>query len=365
MMSSLLLGFVSTVLRAPRALRSLAAIVAASVAIAGTGGIQFGCAAKAADSGVHQPLDYDENELGIPFDPNAVLDTGSMTDSLTFDAISIQAFLERTPYKRASFLSTYQSNGVRAADAVARAAALHRINPLVILVRAQMDEGLIGEQYYPFPPSRVEYAFGCGCPGVGRCDPAQAGFDRQAECLARTVRHYLDEIARDGVTSGGWGPGVRATTLDRKLIDPSDEATAALYQYTPLVGDRKSGNHLFFNIWQNYAFAMDYTGPLLPDTGGSWIGGPCQADPMCAAPDSFCALNFPGGMCTSACAGDCPREPGRPESFCADFGDELGGYCLQICNSGVPGSCRDGYECAPVYRFGGTQETREACIKKE
>ncbi|MEO6420846.1 MAG: hypothetical protein ABIP39_15645, partial [Polyangiaceae bacterium] len=172
-----------------------------SIVTIGTGAAGTGCAKKSTESTFLQSQDLATNEAMAEFAPGEIIESASFTDTLTLDAVAIQNFLAKTPYQRPSFLETYQSNGVRASDAVVRAGAQYRINPLVLLVRAQVDQGLIGEQYYPFPPSRVEYVFGCGCPGGGlQCDPALAGFDRQVDCVARKLRSSLDEIAGSGQT---------------------------------------------------------------------------------------------------------------------------------------------------------------------
>ena len=329
-------------------------------------GASSACSKKAAESTFLQATDLAKADATLPFDPNEVVDSGSFTDTLTFDAVAIQSFLAKTPYKRASFLETYQSNGIPAADAILRAATLYRINPLVLMVRAQVDQGLIGAQFYPFPPSRVEYVFGCGCPGGGlKCDPALAGFDRQVDCLARKLRTSLDEIAGSQQTAGNWGPGKPSLTLDDVKVTPKDDATAALYQYSPIVGLDTGGNWLVWNVWQNYTTFLEYSGPVGPIGGtGAWTGDPCTADAVCAAPGAFCAKNFPNGMCTVQCTKTCPTDTGRPDSFCADFG-MLGGYCLPVCNLGVAASCREGYVCKPVFQFGAPpMTTQSGCVKK-
>jgi hypothetical protein len=323
------------------------------------------CVAKPAADTFLQADDTAAVEDGTPFDPNSIVDPGSFQDTLTIDLVAVSAFLDKTPYKRASFLSTYQSNGMRAADAIVRAAQAHKINPLVILVRAEVDQGLIGAQFYPFPPSRVEYVFGCGCVTLTKCDPALAGFDRQADCLARKLRTSLDEIAKDGVTAGGWGPNQTTTTFDGVKVTPANESTATLYQYSPIVGVGKSGAWLFWNIWQLYASFLEYEGPVAGGPTGSWIGEPCTADANCIAPNALCATNFPGGMCTVGCTTDCPQNPDKPEqeTFCADFGTK-GGYCLPTCTRSV-GGCRQGYECRTVYQAGSTTVTRDVCVKQD
>src|SRR5262245_47457705 len=63
------------------------------------------------------------------FDRNAVVDPAAFTDIETLDVAAVQKFLAKSPYDRPSFLETYQSNGVRASDAIVRAARQYRINP--------------------------------------------------------------------------------------------------------------------------------------------------------------------------------------------------------------------------------------------
>jgi hypothetical protein len=325
------------------------------------------CARQGDDSSVLQADDLRQTE--IPFDQDDVLDAGSLTDSLALPtAREVQAFLSKTPYGRASFLATYQSNGVRAADAIARAADKYQINPLVLLVRAQVDQGLVGTQYYPSPPSRVEYVFGCGCPGgTAKCDPAYAGFDRQVDCLGAALRALTDEALGAGVTASGWGAGRTQRTTDGVLVTPRDAGTAVLYAYTPYVAMNKPGGvWVFWNVWQNYAAFVGYAGALGPPVGTKrWIGDACTSDPLCAAiPDGVCVQNFPSGMCTTACSKSqpCPNDMDHPQTFCANFGAN-GGFCLPVCNPSNPASCRPGYECKLANELG-TQTNRNGCLPK-
>lgn len=210
---------------------------------------------------VVKPLDLETGgEAQFVFDPTRLVETAMLTDFQAFDAIAIQRFLARTPYDtHRSFLETYQSNGVRASDAIVSAARRYRINPLVFLVFAQTTQGLVGEGTYPFPPERIEYVFGCGCVRVDDCDPQLAGFDRQVECLGRALRTSLDEIDADGFTSAGWGPDLTSLTLDDVQITPSNDATAVLYHRTPRVNEgRPGGTWLFWNVWNLYAQELGY-----------------------------------------------------------------------------------------------------------
>jgi hypothetical protein len=196
------------------------------------------------------------------FSPDEIVSLASFTDDATLSEAAIQKFLEQTPYGGPSFLGTYSSDGVRADDAIMAASAEYGLNPIVFLVRAEMNGGLIGLEVYPSDASRVEYVFGCGCAdGASDCDPALAGFDVQVDCLASALRESLGAIAASGHTDGGWGPGIAMTTLDGVRVTPADASTAALYQYTPAVDQGAAGgNWLFWNLWQKYASALGYKG---------------------------------------------------------------------------------------------------------
>jgi hypothetical protein len=301
---------------------------------------------------------------GASFDANEVVDLASFTDKVTLARDQVQGFLERTPYDHASFLSTYSSNGVRAVDAILRASDAYTINPLVFLVAVEAEEGLIGAELYPIDsPSRVEYVFNCGC-AAGRtsCDPALAGFDVQIDCFGRALRASLAEITTQGRTSGGWAPATTMTTLDGVKVTPVDASTAALYQYTPAVDVGKAGGSwLFWNLWQKYASALSYFG----GSGGggtatAWIGDACTVDGNCGYTGGVCATNYPGGLCTTTCTTDCPSDPTRVASFCADFSGQ-GGYCLPVCNPAAS-ACRTGYACQRVTKFNDATQAENVCV---
>jgi hypothetical protein len=303
---------------------------------------------------------------GAPFDPNEILDPASMQDEQALDSSVVQQFLQRTPYGHGSFLATYASHGLSAADALVQAARQYAINPLVVLVHAEMEQGLVAAQVYPQPASRVEYAFGCGCAAPGDCDPAYGGFDVQVECLAAALRASLDQIAASGATAGNWGPGKTSTTQDGQQVTPADASTAALYQYTPFLAvHQPEGNWLFWNIWQSYAGALGYAGPaggaMVP---GAWIGDACSGDGTCvyAGMRGTCATQFPQGLCTLKCTQACPTAANQAQTFCADFGQQ-GGFCLDVCNPNVP-ECRTGYTCQNVKQFGSTTVTQSVCFPK-
>jgi hypothetical protein len=301
----------------------------------------------------------DFSDQGLPFDPGLIIDsTASLTDPYALPQVSdVQSFLAKTPYGTASFLATYSSNGVSAAAAISNASFTYQLNPLLFLVRAEMDQGLVAATAYPSPASRVEFVFGCGCSQSGAttsCDPLLAGFDKQVDCLAREVRADLDAACGiTHLTSGGWGLGKTSTTIDGVDVAPENEGTAVLYQYTPVVLEQRAGGNWFFwNLYQLFAIATGYPGSFAE----AWVGDSCCGDSACPFPNGLCAVNVPNGMCTAPCSTTepCPTDPDRT-AICTSLSGQ--GFCLLDCSADP---CRAGYTCQPVSVVGGGQGT--ACL---
>jgi hypothetical protein len=331
--------------------------------VAGIGGMALtSCGTSGGEWSLLQSSDLDSN--GAPFHADEILDSRSMQDPGGLMSSDVQAFLQRPPYGAPSFLSDYTSNGLSASDAIVSAAQRYALNPLVFLVRAQMDQGLLGSPDYPWPSTRVEYAFGCGCSAPGVCDAAYGGFDVQVDCLGAALRDSLDQIAVAGSTTGGWGPGATTTTRDGVTVTPQDDSTAALYQYTPVVAQGKvGGNWLFWNLWHKYATDLEYSAPSTAGGGpATWIGEPCTSNAGClyGGTPGTCAAQYAGGLCTLVCTQSCPSSPDEPPAVCANLGSQ-GGLCLVACNPVVP-QCRSGYTCKSVSLPGSAGTMQSACL---
>jgi len=220
------------------------------------------------------PLDDESEERGEPwpgepetpetamaeanFDRHDVLDTASLEDADALTAAEIQAFLDVNPYGWSSVLANHADGGITAAQAFANAAQQNQINPLVLLTRVQMEQSLIGKS--SASASTLDKAMGCGCPDNQPCSSQYQGFDKQVACAASKLRSYLDDMDSQGTTVAGWGIGITKTTLDGYSVTPVNEATAALYTYTPWVSAAK----LHAKIWALYTSYVGYTGPSAP-----------------------------------------------------------------------------------------------------
>jgi hypothetical protein len=308
-------------------------------------GFASSCGSTPAPGPVLQPSDLVPTP-GAKFDPNEIIPYPGFVDSLSISPQEIQGFLAMNPYGTTSFLATYQSSGILAADSIAAAATTYRINPIVLLVRAEIEGGLIGAQTYPLPSQEVEYLFGCGCTSPTTCDPAFAGLDKQFDCLGSALRLSLDQIAANGETAGGWAPMRSAVTLDGVKVTPVDASTAALYQYDPVVGQGKSDNWLVWNLWELYTTFLSYIPPVDPaGDATAEVGDPCRQASDCAFGNPLCETEYPGGLCTTTCSGSCEGIG----AFCADF--QKSGYCLAVCNPTDPASCRAGYSCILTQQY--------------
>lgn len=228
----------------------LAAIIAASA---------LGCVAEplAPYEDHEEPQDFEEvpddgagklDLVPATFDRNRIVDEAFFVDVEYIDAEILQRFFEATPYGRRSWLADAVIDGQPASVALVEAAKAHGLNPLVLVVRMQVEASLVGKATRP-AQSRIDYAFGCGCADGDGCSAAYRGLTRQVSCAADTLRELL-AASEDG--SGSWRKGVTRRTLDPLRVTPANHATAALYGYTPWVLEGRGGNWLVWNVTRLY-----------------------------------------------------------------------------------------------------------------
>jgi len=194
------------------------------------------------------------------FEPNNVLDDMSMTDT-SMTANEVQAFLDRTPYGKRSVLATYEpTKTTTAAQVIALAARRYEINPMLLLVRAQLENELVSRT--TATETVLARAFACGLATT----PAR-GFESQANCAAAQLRTSLDRLTgkakaaratTDGTTSG-WATNERHMTRDGIEVVPDNDATAVLYAYKPWVGRLGNGDPNVGGISAHARLWRDFT----------------------------------------------------------------------------------------------------------
>jgi hypothetical protein len=159
------------------------------------------------------------------------------------------------------------SGGISAAQIIWNYAQQYNINPQVLIVTLQKENGLITDTW-PYP-WQYRTAMGFACPDNGSCDPAYYGFSKQVSQAARHFRNFYDENPNWTVP---YKVGTRfiqyspTSSCGGTNVNIQTHGTAALYSYTPYqpntaslnagygTGDSCSsyGNRNFFNYFSDW-----------------------------------------------------------------------------------------------------------------
>lgn len=128
--------------------------------------------------------------------------------------------------------------GKSAAQIIWEAGQAHGINPQVLIVTLQKEQGLVTDDW-PIMPQFTK-AMGYLCPDTAPCSASAGGFYKQMAGAAWQFRHDLDGIG----TPGYWSPYARgmnnilynpagAAACGTRSVNIESQATAVLYKYTP------------------------------------------------------------------------------------------------------------------------------------
>ena len=176
-----------------------------------------------------------------------------------------------------------------AARIIYRVSQACNINPQVLIVMLQKEQGLVTHTW----PSAWRYriALGQGCPDTAPCDPKFIGFFHQIYGAARQMQIYME-----GKWFQWYAPGRTWNILfhpEPKLgcgsapVYIANKATSALYYYTPYQpnaaalragygdGDRCSayGNRNFYNYFTDWFGSTQGGGQLIIDAAYKAAGG--------------------------------------------------------------------------------------------
>ena len=182
------------------------------------------------------------------------------------------------PTLQTSGLST-PSGAQSAAQIIYNAAQQYSINPQVLIVLLQKEQGLVTDTW----PASYEYqeATGYGCPDTAPCSSNYAGFSNQVTSAAWQFRQYLNYPNNYNYTVGNnyiqYNP---VSSCGGSTVNVQNQATAALYDYTPYqpnagalsgVSDTSPGGTAtcgaygnrnfwwYFNTWFGGTLASAYT----------------------------------------------------------------------------------------------------------
>ena len=177
---------------------------------------------------------------GATFTPDDLITDANFTAVGALDQSGVQSFLAA----QNGILDSYQAadhTGVTrsAAAIVCQAAAAWQVSPKVILVTLQKEQGLLSAAQPS--ASALAWAMGCGVPDTGSRNTAYEGFGNQ-------VWYGAESLHNDGQ---GWQAGIAKVCGDG-TVHPVDEASYALYRYTPWIGVNGGGNKLFWTLYWQY-----------------------------------------------------------------------------------------------------------------
>jgi hypothetical protein len=177
------------------------------------------------------------------------------------------------------------SGAMSAAQIIYNAAQQYRVNPQVLIVLIQREQGLITDDW-PWVTPQYSSATGYGCPDSGPnhsivCNSQYFGFYNQVFLAARQFRLYADNPNSYNYVPGRgnfiqWSP---QPSCGGTIVNIQNQATASLYNYAPYrpndaalaagygTGDACSSYAnrnfwLYFNDWFGPTVAGKYPSPL-------------------------------------------------------------------------------------------------------
>lgn len=227
----------------------------------------------------------------IEFDPNYIISDAELYDSGSMSLIEIEQFLRargsyladrqfkncdghyksgaRIVYEAAN---NYDCEGVAIGsnptyEEKARLCEPVTINPKLLLVLLQKEQSLIEDS----SPSQgqLDWATGYGCPDGGGCNDRWRGVGKQINSAALQFFDYMQNPHHYSYRAGQTYT-VSNTGRGPSIVTPRNQATAALYNYTPHV---YNGNYNFYKLWLKYFTRTYPNGSLLQAKGepGVWL----------------------------------------------------------------------------------------------
>jgi hypothetical protein len=199
----------------------------------------------------------DGPERLLAYDKNNILTNSQMTNANVMSASQIQSFLTT----QGSVLANFSSGGKTAAQRIYDDSQTHAINPQVVLVTLQKENGLIKSA--SANPNSFAMGWNTG-------DLTTSDFANQIYYGTRQFRLYLNNL-----TGYGWTVGQPHSVSDG-TVTPATAATGGLYIYTPWIGQggggqvNVGGNYLFWDLWTN-TFGFDNGSAGLLQMSSGWF----------------------------------------------------------------------------------------------
>lgn len=193
------------------------------------------------------------------FDAGRIIDDGVMIDTSTMMANDIQSFLNakvpvcdtwgtqpyggttRAQYAASRGVSTpficlkdYTENGKTSSQIIFDIAQKYSINPQVLIVLLQKEQGLATDDW-PWP-MQYRSAAGYGCPDTAPCDSQYYGLTNQLDWAAKMFRAILNNSPTwytPYVIGNNYIQFNPDSSCGGSIVNIQNRATQALYNYTP------------------------------------------------------------------------------------------------------------------------------------
>ncbi len=194
------------------------------------------------------------------FDPNYIISDFEILAYDSMDLNFIREFLAaKGGYLAAATFPDPDGKMMTAAEIIYDRAITNKVNPRFLIVLLQKEQSLIEEKNPA--QSQLDWACGYGCPDGDACNPRWKGFWKQVNSASLQFRDYMDnphlytyKAGQTYIFTNPYASGDKPATT---VVTPANQATAALYNYTPHV---YNGNYNFYKIWQRY-----FSRPVFPD----------------------------------------------------------------------------------------------------
>jgi hypothetical protein len=131
-------------------------------------------------------------------------------------------------------LKDFSENGINSAQIIFNTAQQFRINPQVLIILLQKEQGLVTDTW----PVSSQYrsATGYGCPDTAACDSDYYGFTNQVTWAARMFRSILNESPTwysPYVLGNNYIQYSPNSSCGGSVVNIQNRSTQALYNYTP------------------------------------------------------------------------------------------------------------------------------------
>jgi len=186
--------------------------------------------------GSHQVAAPGDESWQTRFQKDYLISDHTLTNSNTMTVAQIQRFLDA----RGSCLAK-PYRGSTPAQMIYNAAKKFGINPQVLLVRLQCEQGMISKK--TATQKQLDWALGVGCYDSGNWNQNYKGLDKQIEFAAATYRRHFDN-AQARLKSGE----KITMTIDGQSVRVKNAASYSFYKYCP----HFQGNKLFYDVWNGY-----------------------------------------------------------------------------------------------------------------